>query len=273
MKDSKCFETFPKRNEVKDFLREVKSYMYPNYFEDAGDDVSSFKKKKLEVIKKLYVKSICKTTADGFLAKIDEIKDKLDKDLDFFFDSDPAADSKDEIIMAYPGFMAIAYYRIAHELFKLGVCYVPRIITEIAHSKTGIDIHPACKIGYPFFIDHGTGIVIGQTSTIGKNVKLYQCVTLGALSLSNAQELRGVVRHPQVGNNVTIYAGASLLGAITIGDNVTIGSNVFLTEDVPSNTRVVIGKPELIIKSKQIAQNRNLSSDKDRFFILQEELK
>ena len=114
MKTNKCFETFPKRNEVKEFLKEVKSYMYPNYFEDAGDDLNAFKKKKLELIKKLYLKSICKTTVDGFISVIDDIKNKLDKDLEFFYESDPAADSKDEIIMAYRGFMAIAYYRIAH---------------------------------------------------------------------------------------------------------------------------------------------------------------
>ena len=186
----------------------------------------------------------------AFISELKNVKNILKEDLQFFMDSDPAASSLDEIKLAYPGYKTIAIYRVSHILYKLGYKVHARFFSEIGHSMTGIDIHPAAEIDYPFFIDHGTGIVIGQTSTIGKNVKLYQCVTLGALSLSNAQELRGVVRHPQVGNNVTIYAGASLLGAITIGDNVTIGSNVFLTEDVPSNTRVVIGKPELIIKSK-----------------------
>ena len=185
-----------------------------------------------------------------FKSELNVIKNILKEDLSFFMDSDPAADSLDEIKIAYPGFKAVAIYRISHVLYKLGYKIHARFFSEIGHSMTGIDIHPAAEISYPFFIDHGTGIVIGQTSTIGKHVKLYQCVTLGAVSLSNANELRGVVRHPQVGNNVTIYAGASLLGAISIGDNVTIGSNVFLTEDVPSNTRVIIGKPELIIKSK-----------------------
>ena len=186
----------------------------------------------------------------AFISQLKNIQTILKEDLSFFMDSDPAASSLEEIKIAYPGFKAIAIYRVSHVLYKLGYKVHARFFSEIGHSMTGIDIHPAAEIDYPFFIDHGTGIVIGQTSTIGKNVKIYQCVTLGAVSLSNAQELRGVVRHPQVGNNVTIYAGASLLGAITIGDNVTIGSNVFLTEDVPSNTRVVIGKPELIIKSK-----------------------
>ena len=186
----------------------------------------------------------------AFINKLNCIRSVLKEDLQFFMDSDPAASSLEEIKLAYPGFKAIAIYRVSHVIYELGYKVHARFFSEIGHSMTGIDIHPAAVIDYPFFIDHGTGIVIGQTSTIGKRVKLYQCVTLGALSLSNAQELRGVVRHPQVGSNVTIYAGASLLGAITIGDNVTIGSNVFLTEDVPSNTRVVIGKPELIIKSK-----------------------
>ena len=186
----------------------------------------------------------------AFISELKNVRNILKEDLQFFMDSDPAASSLDEIKLAYPGYKTIAIYRVSHILYKLGYKVHARFFSEIGHSMTGIDIHPAAEIDYPFFIDHGTGIVIGQTSTIGKNVKLYQCVTLGALSLSNAQELRDVVRHPQVGNNVTIYAGASLLGAITIGDNVTIGSNVFLTEDVPSNTRVVIGKPELIIKSK-----------------------
>ena len=178
------------------------------------------------------------------------VKKVLNEDLAFFMDSDPAASSLTEIKLAYPGFKAIAIYRISHIIYGLGFKVEARVLSEIGHSETGIDIHPAAQIGYPFFIDHGTGIVIGETSIIGKNVKMYQGVTLGALSLSHAERLRGVKRHPTVGNNVTLYAGASLLGNIMIGDNVTIGSNVFLTEDVPSNTRVTIGKPQLIIEKK-----------------------
>ena len=187
---------------------------------------------------------------ESFKNELDNIQKILKEDLQFFMDSDPAASSLDEIVMAYPGFRAIATYRISHALYKLGYTVEARYLSESAHSATGIDIHPGASIDYPFFIDHGTGTVIGQTSTIGKRVKIYQCVTLGAVSLSNANSLRGVVRHPQVGNDVTIYAGASLLGAIKIGDNVTIGSNVFLLEDVPSNTRVVIGKPALVFTKK-----------------------
>lgn len=185
-----------------------------------------------------------------FINEINLLRNVLKEDLKFFMESDPAATSLEEIKLAYPGYRAIAIYRISHILYKLGYKVHARYFSEIGHSMTGIDIHPAAVIDYPFFIDHGTGIVIGQTSTIGKYVKIYQSVTLGAISLSNANRLRGVVRHPQVGNNVTIYAGASLLGAITIGDNVTIGSNVYLTENVPSNTRVLLTKPELIIENK-----------------------
>lgn len=185
-----------------------------------------------------------------FEKKLKEIREILKEDLEFFLDSDPAATSTEEIKFAYPGFKAIATYRISHALYQLGYKIQARYMSETAHSKTGIDIHPAAKISYPFFIDHGTGIVIGETTTIGKRAKIYQCVTLGAVSLSNAKELRGVTRHPQVGDDVTLYAGASLLGPIKIGNNVTIGSNVFLTEDVGDNIKVVIGKPELIYKNK-----------------------
>ena len=185
-----------------------------------------------------------------FESKLNIIRKIAKEDLQFFMDSDPAAHSLEEIKLAYPGYKAIEIYRISHVLYELGYKIHARFLSELGHSSTGIDIHPGANIDYPFFIDHGTGIVVGQTATIGKRVKFYQSVTLGAVSLSNADKWRNVIRHPQIGNNVTIYAGASLLGAIKIGDNVTIGSNVYLTEDVPSNTRVIIGKPELIIQSK-----------------------
>lgn len=209
--------------------------------EEEGVELASLFYDSIEVNEENFLK---------FKNELDNIKDILKVDLQFFMDSDPAASSLDEIKMAYPGFRAIATYRISHALYKLGYTVQARYLSENAHSATGIDIHPGATIDYPFFIDHGTGTVIGQTSTIGKRVKIYQCVTLGAVSLSNAEKMRGVVRHPQVGDNVTIYAGASLLGPIKIGDNVTIGSNVFLLEDVADNTRVVIGKPALVFTKK-----------------------
>lgn len=206
----------------------------------------------ISLVKALFIEAIedNKENLSIFIDKLDEVKQLAENDLNFFMDSDPAAKSIEEIKLAYPGFKAITIYRISHILFNLGYKVHARIFSEIGHSLTGIDIHPAAEIGCPFFIDHGTGIVIGETSIIGERVKMYQSVTLGALSLSHASELRGVKRHPTIGNDVTIYAGASLLGDIKIGDNVTIGSNVFLTEDVPSNRRVTIGKPELVYKNK-----------------------
>ena len=188
---------------------------------------------------------------EKFIGAFKDIKKDLLADLDFFMESDPAIDSREEVILTYPGFKAICYYRVAHVLRNMGYLLVSRIITEEAHSKTGIDIHPGSKIAAPFFIDHGTGIVIGETAIVGSYVKLYQCVTLGALSLSKGAKMKNIKRHPTIGNHVTIYACASILGDITVGDDVTIGSNVFLIESVPPRMRVTIGKPELVIKSKE----------------------
>ena len=191
-----------------------------------------------------------KAAFNSFVTGLNKVKDILKEDLEFFLDCDPAATSTDEVKLAYPGYKAIEIYRISHTLYQLGYKVQARFISEVAHSHTGIDIHPAASISYPFFIDHGTGIVIGETSSIGKRARIYQSVTLGAVSLSNAKELRGVKRHPTVGDDVTIYAGASLLGPINIGNNVTIGSNVFLTKDIASYVKVIIGEPELIYKNK-----------------------
>jgi len=185
-----------------------------------------------------------------FTNELEKIKISLEEDVEFFLESDPAADSIEEIIITYPGYYAITCYRIAHILFNLKYNVIARMISERAHSKTGIDIHPGATIDSPFFIDHGTGIVIGETSIIGKRVKLYQGVTLGALSLSKGSKLKGIKRHPTVGNDVTIYSNASILGDITIGNNVTIGSNVFLMENVDSDMKVTIDKPILVMKSR-----------------------
>jgi len=222
-------------------------------FLDEVFEVVVFNKKDTKEASLLFTKQFSTKLEDieTFLNALPNIKTMLSNDLDFFMLSDPAVNSKDEVILAYPGFKAIASYRIAHELFANGFLLKARMITERAHTLTGIDIHPGANIASPFFIDHGTGIVIGETAIIGKNVKLYQGVTLGALSLSRGAKMKGVKRHPTVGNNVTIYSGASILGDVKIGDNVTIGSNVFLTEDVPSNMKVIISKPELILLKKR----------------------
>lgn len=171
-------------------------------------------------------------TAEFFDA-LPEIKGKLEKDLDAVMDGDPAAKNKNEVILCYPGFHAILTYRLAHALYMLGVPILPRVFTEIAHRQTGIDIHPAAKIGEYFFIDHGTGVVIGETSVIGNNVKIYQGVTLGAVSLKHARKLVGVKRHPTVQDGVTIYANATVLGGDTVIESgVTIPSAAFITESV-----------------------------------------
>lgn len=173
----------------------------------------------------------------AFFKTLPEIYRKLNNDVKAILDGDPAAVDAFEIIRCYPGFFAIALYRIAHELYLLGVPYLPRILTEYAHSKTGIDIHPAAKIGEFFYIDHGTGIVIGETSVIGEHVKLYQGVTLGALSVEKA--LSSVKRHPTIGNHVIIYSGATILGGQThIGDHAVVGGNVWLTKSIPAGSRV-----------------------------------
>lgn len=174
-----------------------------------------------------------------FFEKLTEIRRLTQTDLDAAYDGDPAAFNKPEIIFSYPGQFAIMVNRIAHELYLLGVPIIPRIMTEYAHTKTGIDIHPGATLGEYFFIDHGTGIVIGETAEIGNNVKIYQGVTLGALSTREGQKLHGKKRHPTIEDNVTIYAGASILGGDTvIGHDSVVGANAFITSSVPSNTKV-----------------------------------
>lgn len=181
-----------------------------------------------------------------FLQKIPEIREFLATDVDAVFDGDPAAESADEIIFAYPGLYAITIFRFAHVLYQLKVPVIPRIMTEIAHSKTGIDINPGATIGKYFMIDHGTGIVIGETTEIGEHVKVYQGVTLGALSTSGGRKLFNKKRHPTIEDYVTIYSGASILGGNTvIGRGSVIGGNVFLTKSVAPDTKVSVKNQEL----------------------------
>lgn len=166
-----------------------------------------------------------------FLQSLPEIKDKLEKDLVAFLKGDPAAESDKEVILCYPGFHAIFTYRLAHRFYELGIPILPRVFTELAHKKTGIDIHPGARIGEYFFIDHGTGVVIGETAEVGNYVKIYQGVTLGAVSLKNAESLKGKKRHPTVLSGVTIYANATVLGGNTvIGENLTVPSAAFITK-------------------------------------------
>ncbi len=184
--------------------------------------------------------------AFDFMNKLPKIRAFIETDVQAAYDGDPAAYNKDEIIYSYPGLYAILVNRIAHELFMLGVPLIPRIMTEYAHSKTGIDIHPGATIGKYFFIDHGTGIVVGETTIIGNNVKIYQGVTLGALSTRGGQSLKNKKRHPTIEDNVTIYSGASILGGNTVvGKGAVIGGNAFITKSVPEGAKVSIKNQEL----------------------------
>ncbi len=180
-----------------------------------------------------------------------EIQATLQKDIVAAYEGDPAARSTLEVVVSYPGLYAIAVHRLAHVLYRQGVPLIPRIMSEHAHSKTGIDIHPGAQIGEGFFIDHGTGVVIGETCVIGRNVKIYQGVTLGALSFvkdSKGRLVKGIKRHPDVGDNVVIYAGATILGGNTkIGSNSEIGGNVWLTHSVPPNSKVYNQQPRPLI--------------------------
>ncbi len=200
----------------------------------------------------------CRTMAEKvtqhLLRKLPAIRELLKGDVAAAYEGDPAAKSYDEIIVSYPCIEAIATYRVAHELHVKDVPLIPRIMTEYAHGRTGIDIHPGATIGKNFFIDHGTGVVIGETTEIGDNAKIYQGVTLGALSFrkdAKGRIIKGGKRHPTIKDNVTIYAEATILGGeVVIGENSVIGGNVWLTESVPPGTTVTISKPELVYKKK-----------------------
>lgn len=188
----------------------------------------------------------------NFLGRLPAIRELLQTDAEAAFNGDPAALSKEEVIVAYPFIEAIAVQRLAHELYRLEVVLIPRIMTEWAHSRTGIDIHPGAEIGSHFFIDHGTGTVIGETCQIGNRVKMYQNVSLVARSLSAGQALRGLKRHPTIEDDVTIYAGATIIGGETvIGSGSTIGANVFLMNSVPPNSLVIYEEVNVKVTGKR----------------------
>lgn len=191
---------------------------------------------------------------NSFIDKLSAVRRLVESDVTAAYEGDPAATSRMEVVMSYPGLYAVTVHRLAHELYLLKVPIIPRIMSELAHSKTGIDIHPGATIGERFFIDHGTGVVIGETCVIGKNVKLYQGVTLGALSFAKDPEtgalIKGTKRHPNVEDNVVIYSGATILGGdTTIGHDSEIGGNVWLKDSVPPNSRVYNRPPAPVIKT------------------------
>lgn len=197
-----------------------------------------------------------------FVDRIPEIRRMLSADVQAAFDSDPAAKSTDETIFCYPGLFAIFVQRFAHALHKLDVPLLPRMMTEYAHSRTGIDIHPGAELGESFFIDHGTGVVIGETVTIGRNVKVYQGVTLGALAPAFGQALKGLKRHPTIEDDVTIYAGATILGGdTTVGQGSVIGGNVFVTSSIPPYNQVVAEPPKLKYRERKPKDKKNVFID------------
>ncbi|UUC44242.1 serine O-acetyltransferase EpsC [Flavobacterium cerinum] len=219
------------------------------------DDYNAFLKKEKELQSELaeIIRSVLKgeetkAVVNSFFESLESVHRQLNADLDTIFNFDPAAKSRNEVLAAYPGFFAIAVYRLAHQLWKSNVPVIPRLISEYIHGKTGIDIHPGAIIGSRFFIDHGTGVVIGETTIIGNDVKIYQGVTLGALNVSKDKAEQK--RHPTIGNNVIIYANATILGGNTIiGDDAIIGGNVWITQSIPEKS-LVYHKSEIVIKSQ-----------------------
>lgn len=228
------------------FLNEIIGFLFPHFSDRilySKEDILAYlqllERDTISLLKTINGKSDenLEEIARNFVKKIPAIHDMLWLDADSIFKGDPAAESIDEVILAYPGFMAILIYRLAHELYKSKVIIIPRILTEYAHEITGIDIHPGAKIDTPFFIDHGTGIVIGETTEIGKNVKIYQGVTLGALSVEKS--FSSVKRHPTIKDGVIIYSQAVILGGNTVvGEKSVIGGNAWVTQSVPPNSFV-----------------------------------
>ena len=266
----KMFE-YPDRDVVIDILEKLRIVIYPGYYRNRNyrtytvrnnisillEDIIYNLIKQTSIVLKYapeYSDADDQTIAKAseeitfkFLDTLPKIREYIETDIQAAYDGDPAAYNKDEIICTYPGLFAIFTSRVAHELFLLGVPMIPRIMTEHAHSLTGIDIHPGTTIGKYFFIDHGTGIVIGETTEIGNNVKIYQGVTLGALSTRGGQNLRGKKRHPTICDNVTIYSGASILGGETVvGKNVVVGGNAFITTSIPEGAKVSVKSQELM---------------------------
>jgi serine O-acetyltransferase len=282
----------PVKSVILDIIKKLHHALFPGYFEDSQFRSSAMKHQLcslLEEILSSLTEQICvalryspyfdeapqeaveRKAADvslKFISKLPVVKEYLESDIEAAYEGDPAAFSKSEIIISYPGIYTGMVYRLAHELYLLQVPLIPRIMGEHAHSVTGIDIHPGAQIGKYFFMDHGTGIVIGETTVIGDHVKIYQGVTLGALSTSGGQKLKNVKRHPTILDHVTIYSGASILGGETvIGENVVIGGNAFVIKSVPEKTKVSVKSPELLYKNGE-KPAQDLERDDDWFYMI-----
>ena len=254
----------PDRKAIITLLKEMRQLMFPAYFGDpalmtlAAADYAALLLERIETSLSQQIALALPLEDEGrapqiareVVEQLPRIQQLLLTDIDAIFDGDPAAQNREEIVLAYPGLFAIFAYRVSHELYLRHVPTIPRMMTEYAHSRTGIDIHPGAQIGSYFFIDHGTGIVVGETTVIGRNVKLYQGVTLGAMSPRAGHASLPGKRHPTVGDDVTIYSGASILGGETdIGDGSVVGGNVFLTHSVRSGTRVAAATPAPVMKN------------------------
>lgn len=244
------------KSDMEEFIALSRIVLYPEVFAlDPGELREQASAYRMRALLMDILSSVCcggadcEKAADELFARLPHIKAMLETDIQAAYEGDPAARSREEIMLAYPAFEAISTFRIAHELYVLDIPLLPRMMTEHAHSLTGIDIHPGAEIGSYFFIDHGTGVVIGETTVIGEHVKLYQGVTLGARSFemgSDGALVKGNKRHPNIGNNVVIYAGATILGGdVYIGDNCIIGGNVWLTQSVEAGKTVVAAHAEV----------------------------
>ncbi len=271
----------PSQNAIHSLTRKLFGLIYPGFFGSQDltrDNIKDHLHQQLEYLSYALSEQIChcfncrkenpgngvqekaKDVTEKFLSAIPDIREMLASDAISAYRGDPAATDTDEIIFSYPATLAIGTYRMAHKLWQLEVPIMPRIMTEHAHSLTGVDIHPGTKIGKGFFIDHCTGVVIGETAVIGENCKLYQGVTLGALSFphdDDGQIIRGQKRHPTLEDDVIVYSNASILGDITIGKGATIGGNVFVTNSVPAGSTVSGKKPELKYRSRPNDTNRS----------------
>lgn len=265
LKDRNNRQLIPNRKEVVKVIKDLQSLLFPDYFKhsEGSENVLSQTELLLNIYNRLaeQIKGACefnntimeKTPSelcDAFIEQLPMVKKLLIKDIEAIYEGDPAAKCHQEVLICYPGFYAISIYRIANVLYNLNVPLIPRIMTEFAHEKTGVDIHAGATIGEYFCIDHGTGIVIGETTTIGNRVKIYQGVTLGAKSFKldeNGNPVKDIKRHPDIGNNVVIYANATILGGDTkIGDNCIIGGNTWLTHSVESGKVVYYNEKPLI---------------------------
>lgn len=263
----------PDQDVVIDIIQRLLTIVYPGYYRDPGytpenaklileeqiEDVIFALSRQIEIVlvndprykdkTKHERREVAEDLCLQFFKQIPKIRAYLDKDIDATYEGDPAAFDKVEIVLAYPGLYATTIHRLAHELEVLKIPYIPRLMSEYAHSETGVDIHPGAQIGKHFFIDHATGIVIGETSEIGEHVKVYQGVTIGALSTKDGQDLRGTKRHPTIEDHVTLYAGATILGGDTvIGHHSVIGGSAFVTHSVPPYSQVLVNIESKVIK-------------------------